>query len=299
MNELSITTTLAVHRFGSEGGARALKEAGFEAADYIGAHVGYHHFSGLYTSSDKEFFGYFEGERAAFEKAGLPIGQIHCPFNPPPDRTTPEEQEFFIASVKRAIRAAAVLGAPAAVVHPIIPVGWDQDASISYDLTDRLCEEYARLGEEVGVRIALENMPGSDTKVPYSCAEHFLRLFEKLDTPWLTVCLDTGHANWALPKGEVPNMARALGKHLQVLHLHDNGGTWDNHFTPFGGTVTWNDLCAALAEIDYTGTINLETGCASMMEMSDELFLKWLDYQHAVAAELRSKINAARQNLGK
>ena len=291
MWELSITTGPAADRFGSEGAARALREAGFEAVDYLGTHRQYQPFAGLYTQPDDRFFAYFENERRIYEAAGLRIGQIHCPYNPPPDHVTEEELQFFTAAIKRAIRAAAVLGAPVAVVHPVIPVGWDRDPQISYTLTDRLCEEYAALGQQVGVQVALENMPGGDTWVPYSCAEHFLRLFEKLDTPYLVACLDSGHANWALPTGELPAMARALGRHLRCVHLHDNGGTWDNHFLPFGGTIPWDELCRALGEIGYTGTVNLETG--AMKLMSDGLFCQGLAFQQAIAAELRDNIRAA------
>ena len=288
----SICSAAGTARWGTEQGFAELKNAGFEAVDYGGACGTYKHFSGLYTLPDAEFYHHFEQERRVIEAAGLEIGQIHCPYNSPPDRVTEQELEFFIAAVKRAIRAAAVLGAPLAVVHPVIPVGWDRDSSISYALTDRLCEEYAEIGQRVGVRVALENMPGDDTTVPYSCAEHFLRLFEKLDTPWLVACLDSGHANWALPAGTLPEMIRALGGHIHCVHLHDNGGTWDNHFFPYGGTLDWDAVCIALGQSGYTGNVNLETHM--LKQAGNEVYRQSLRLQCAIAAELRDKIEAAR-----
>ena len=289
MWEVSVTTGPATGRFGSRGAARALADAGFEGVDYQGACSSYRPFEGLYTQPDAAFFGFFEAERQIYADAGLRIVQMHCPYNPPPDRVSEEELVFFVAAVKRAIRAAAVLGAPVAVVHPVIPPDWQQDTQKPYQITDRLCQEYLELGQQVGVQVALENMPGGDTTVPYSCAEQFERLFAKL--PGLTACLDTGHANWALPTGQLPAMARALGPRLRCLHLHDNGGTWDNHFLPFGGTVDWLALCQALEESGYTGPVSLET-CA-MKQMSDALFCQCLTLQKSIAAELREHIRNA------
>ncbi len=293
MMKLSVQSNIA-DRWGKAGGARALAAAGFEAVDYQGALSAYKHFEGLYTLPDAEFYAYFEAERRIYEDAGLAIGQMHCPFNCPPDDVTPEQFDFFVASVKRAIRAAAVLGAPFAVVHPFIPVGWQENTQLSYDITDRLCAEYAELGEKYGVTVALENMPGGDTTVPYSCGEQFLKLLDKIKSPRFGVCLDTGHANWALanPKTELPDMVRALGRQLVCVHMHDNGGTWDNHFLPYGGTIDWDALCSALGEVGYTGNVNMECGIRGPKDAAFELGLR---FQCAIAAELRDKIAAAAQ----
>lgn len=295
MLKISIEDGYTVKRCGTKKAAQLLKQAGFDAVDYGRTCSAYRHFEGLYTAPDAEFFAAFEEDRRIYEDAGLIIGQIHCPFNAPPDNVTPEEMECFVMGVKRSIRAAAVLGAPIAVLHPVIPVGWNENEETyrkSFAVTDRLCAEYVELGEKLGVTVALENMPGGDTTVPYSCAEQFLRLLEKLKSPRFRVCLDTGHANWALPAGELPAMARALAPYICAVHLHDNGGTWDNHFIPYGGTIDWDALCKALGEGGYTGTVNLET--CSMRQMGDDLFAQYLAFQRAIAEELRQKIEAAR-----
>lgn len=293
--KISVTDGYVVKRYGTQKALQVLKQAGFEAVDYGRTCSEYKHFEGLYTAPDVEFFAVFEEDRRIYEDAGMAIGQIHCPYNSPPDRVTPEEMERFVLGVKRSIRAAAVLGAPVAVVHPVIPVGWNENEenyANSFAVTDRLCTEYTELGEKLGVVVALENMPGGDTTVPYSCAQQFLKLLERLKSPCFKVCLDTGHANWALPAGELPDMARALAPHLCALHLHDNGGTWDNHFLPYGGTIDWDALCKALGEGGYDGTVNLET--CSMHQMSDALFERYLAFQSGIADELRNKILSAR-----
>ncbi len=299
MLKLSISDGYAVRRYGTQQAVRVLKEAGFEAVDYDRTCSAYKHFEGLYAAPDAEFFGAFEADRRIYEDVGLTIGQIHCPFNSPPDRVTEEEMAWFVQGVKRSIRAAAVLGAPIAVLHPVIPVGWNESLENyrnAFAITDRLCAEYVELGEKLGVVIALENMPGGDTTVPYSCAEQFLKLLEKLKSPCFKVCLDTGHANWALPKDELPAMVRAIAPHICTVHLHDNGGTWDNHFLPYGGTIDWDAVCRELGAGGYEGNVNLET--CSMTQMGEALFRQYLSFQSAIAGELREKILAARAYLG-
>ncbi|GEM_PF-5174682 len=291
--KLSIESGSIMDRYGTEEGARLIKAAGFEAVDYTGANSTFCYDGGVFALPEKEFLDYFEKEGRKIEATGLELGQMHCPANSPPDRITPEQLTYFTAAVKRSLRAAAVMGIPIAVVHPVIPVGWQENAQISYDITDRLCFEYAELAEQLGITVALENMPGDDTNVPYSYDAQFLNLLQKLKSPSFGICLDTGHANWALPKGKLPDMARTLVPHLACVHLHDNGGTWDNHFTPFGGTIDWNALCVALGEGGYSGNINLEVHPAH--GASDGLFFKTLEYQCAVAAELRDKIIAAQK----
>lgn len=293
MYELCISSGVTAGRYPTERGAALLSAAGFEAVDYA-TFSKYRHFEGLFAEPDAGFSAFFAAEKKAYAEAGIRIAQIHCPFNCPPDDVTEEELRFFMASVRRSLKAAVILEAPIAVLHPIIPVGWDRDSSRSFALTEQLCTDCLEEAERLGLKLALENMPGNDTTVPYSSAPPFLALFKKL--PQLGACLDTGHANWALPRGSVPDMARQLGGRLYTVHLHDNGGTWDNHFFPFGGTVTWNELCRALGEIGYKGPVNLETGCAGMNEMSDELFFQCLLYQCAIARELRGKIAQAKGN---
>lgn len=295
MMDVSISTVAAVRRYGAAEAARRIRAAGFEAVDYA-AHDLYKADKGLFTLPDKEFYAFFEAERRVFEDAGLAFGQVHCCFNPPPDRIPASEKPFFFASVKRSIRATAVLGAPVAVIHPFIDgETWYENPQLSLDITERVCAEYIEVADQVGVKVALENLPPAP-KVPYSVPEHYVRLFEKLDSPTLGACLDTGHANWSnAGPVSVPDIARTLGKRLYCLHMQDNVGTWDNHSIPFEGTVAWNELCRALAEIGYTGSINLETGL--FRDMSDALFDKALAYQCEVARELRDKLQAARAAL--
>jgi sugar phosphate isomerase/epimerase len=53
---------------------------------------------------------------------------------------------------------------------------------------------------------------------------------------------------------------RLIGKeYLAVLHVHDNNGRSDLHWNPYTGVIDWDDFSAALREIDFAGTVSLET----------------------------------------
>ncbi len=108
----------------------------------------------------------------------------------------------------------------------------------------------AARGEELGVRIAIEN--GSDVGImTYLCA-----LVDEVDSSALGICVDTGHA--AL--GELgPGRAIRMAAHrLYSLHLQDNWGGCDHHLPPGCGRIDWCDVGQALAEVRYDGVLELE-----------------------------------------
>ena len=44
-----------------------------------------------------------------------------------------------------------------------------------------------------------------------------------------------------------PDMIRALGHHLEALHIHDNDRWHDNHQIPFSMDIDWSAVAKALA----------------------------------------------------
>ena len=73
------------------------------------------------------------------------------------------------------------------------------------------------------------------------------------------ICWDTGHAN---QNGFDQSRAlKAVGSRLRVLHLNDNHyGIRDEHLVPYMGEIDWAHTMETLAEIGYSGTLNLEVG---------------------------------------
>ena len=71
-------------------------------------------------------------------------------------------------------------------------------------------------------------------------------------------CLDIGHAEMRGVGSGAVNMIRALGPHLQALHIHDTDKIHDSHQIPFSMAIDFQSIVAALKEIHYQGYFTLE-----------------------------------------
>ena len=92
----------------------------------------------------------------------------------------------------------------------------------------RSADEICRAAEAAGVRVALEIIPN-----PLSDAPTLVSLLEReLEGRRAGICLDFGHA---FLLGDVPDAIETVAEHLLTTHVHDNGGTQDEHLVPFEG----------------------------------------------------------------
>ena len=107
--------------------------------------------------------------------------------------------------------------------------------------------------DRCGVAIALENLLADSV---YSDMELLIEHVDHVGDARVGVCLDTGHAN-VLGYG-LPDAVRKIGRRLLMLHVHDNDGGSDQHAAPFAGCIEWPGFAAALDEVGYGGTLNLE-----------------------------------------
>ncbi len=146
--------------------------------------------------------------------------------------------EVNIAAVSERIRSASVddlgdvvsicnrIGAEHLVVHPgYFPYEQLKDRSFSSLLHS--LDDLARLQEEHGVRVCIENMGG------WECCHFRTPAFlPELVTRGLGCTLDCGHARL---NGNLDEFL-AAGNFCHV-HLHDNGGTIDDHIACGDGTI--------------------------------------------------------------
>jgi len=253
-----ISTTIGNHsdHFGEEAALRMLKEAGFDAVDYS-------MFSptvwNAYKGSD--YLKHAEYICKVGEKEGIAFGQVHAPF--PSFVNKPAEDEAIFETLVKAIRVTAALGAPYVVVHPPIYAENRYDSmkaenkALTLDLYGRLLPVL----EECRVQLGVENMfnwdPLRKRICPTVCStwQEMAEIVDELG-PCFVNCLDIGHGYLT---GDTPaNMARHLGKRVKLLHVQDVDGIRDLHTMPFMALNKWDDVCAALAEIDYDGTFSLE-----------------------------------------
>lgn len=164
-----------------------------------------------------------------------------------------------------ALRYAAIAGAGLIVYHGAQrPIG---EPGIRGRLEDegRSLRRLARRAEELGVRIAIENLAPVYPGIELACHNPLAvyDLVRRLDTRHIGMCLDIGHAHIAagLAGCELAELVEPVLDRVIVFHLHDNfagraeaqgaGGIepvkLDLHLAPGAGTVPWGELAPWLA----------------------------------------------------
>ena len=152
----------------------------------------------------------------------------------------------------RCLEGAAMLGVPWITFHPSGHPDFSPETE-AQNIKDNI-EYYKPLvetAEKFKVGIALENMSSRLCK-----AEHLNRMVDALDSPFVGICWDTGHAHIA--KQPQAESIRLMGNRLHALHIQDNDGISDHHMPPHFGTIEWDPLMAALREISYPGDFTFE-----------------------------------------
>ena len=115
----------------------------------------------------------------------------------------------------------------------------------------RSLEAIAELASRVDVRVAVEVIPN-----PLSSADALARLIEdELEGLDIGVCLDYGHAHLM---GDVGEAVETLSGHVWTTHVHDNGGTRDEHLLPYAGTIDWDAAMMETQKVGYDGLLMFE-----------------------------------------
>jgi sugar phosphate isomerase/epimerase len=291
--KLGISCSAILQKYGIERGFAICREAGFDTVEFGLTGYGKRELPGdIYNASQSEFEEYFTGIRALAEKAGIEIATVHGRIL---TYTNEEAQCEYIRWVSRKdLEAARLLGASMCVIHPIIMKYWPErieDKDFLMGINTEMYRDLLPVAERNRVKIATETMGktviGDQKYVSFFARpEDILRQIEILDSPWFTVCVDTGHTNEAHYHGAVSagDMIRAMGSNVTMLHLHDNNGTVDLHIPPLcdkRGGVDWEDVFAALEEVGYTGSYNFETKMAlygDVLEDATRFYGKYLRY---------------------
>ncbi len=165
--------------------------------------------------------------------------------------------EVNIAAVSECIRSTSILvlgdvlaisariGAEHVVVHPGFSP-YEQVRDRSYASLIRSLDTLVLLQEEHGVRVCIENM-GS-----WECCHFRTPAFlPELTARGLGVTLDCGHARL---NGNLEEFL-AAGEFCHV-HLHDNGGTIDDHLACGTGAINFSDT---LQRLHPQATLVVET----------------------------------------
>ena len=225
--------------------------------------------------TEKEFYESVQKEADLARQGGVTMWQVHGPWRCPPHDETPELRAERMETMKRSIRAAAMIGSRYWVIHPIMPFGCNDDfhAQQLYEINYSFFEKLLPTAKREGVIICLENMPFK--KLPISTPEKTVEFVRSVHDEHFKLCLDTGHA---LTFGIQPADAlRQVWDEVRVLHIHDNVEGRDNHTIPGTGIGDWIAFRDALVEIGFDGVYSLECGWTNFLpNVSNETRLKSL-----------------------
>ena len=215
-----------------------------------------------------EFVKCYSGLKAASEKYGIVISQMHAPF-PTWFEGEPAATDYLLSVVEKVCAVCQYVNCPAVVVHPYESGQPEKDFAINLEMYRKLMPA----ARKYGVKICLENtfcvfnkriVEGSTTHAEDNCylidtlnAEAGEELFG--------FCFDVGHAN--ITGKNIRQYLNTLGKRLTVLHIHDNDGKGDKHLIPYTQTsdiwgaelaTDWEGFIAGLRDIGYEGALSFE-----------------------------------------
>lgn len=229
--------------------AQAIKAAGFEGVEPMGG-----------MNQDEVL--------KALETTGLKAGSVccHTHWAKPLSDPNPAVRAVGLEGLRQSLRDAKHYGAPAVLLVPAVV-----DEKVSYaDAYKRSQEEIRKaipLAEELGVRIAIENVWNNFLLSPLEAA----RYVDELQSPqvgWHFDCGNVIHYGWA------EQWIRILGKRIATLHIKEFSrekaeklGRWKGFDAEFlKGDNNWPAIMKALDEIGYQGWGIAEQGGAGSPE---------------------------------
>ena len=223
-----------------------LANAGFKGMDFC--------FTDGFCSKEKEKQYFLDLKKYAEDK-GLSIPMSHASW-PSSFDNEKETNEAFVKIV-RSIENSSYLGAKMTVVHPFFHLDPMVEGNMQkmFDLNVEFFNKLAQYGKEYNVKIALENI---GARTACSTPEMMNELYDTLNDPIFTICVDTGH--FFRINIEPAEAIYKIGKRLVngCLHIQDTVPPLDMHYLPFYGKINWEDTMKALADIGYEGELNLE-----------------------------------------
>lgn len=192
--------------------------------------------------------------RGLAQKLGLSVSCVGASFGLPDgaalDSQDASARSVALAHMEKSLAHAAALGAKSAYVIP----GMDGSREGLLRYGDSVAAA-AEIAQRHGLTLGIEHFPGK----ALDTAAATLDFVRAVDHPNLYLLFDSGHIQM---RGEDPAaIIRQAGERLSYVHLDDNDGVGDLHWSLLDGVMTEASLAgifAALTEIGYNGGVSLE-----------------------------------------
>ncbi|MBI3895669.1 MAG: sugar phosphate isomerase/epimerase [Acidobacteria bacterium] len=183
-----------------------------------------------------------------FADSPVKLHSLHSPLSHDPEGTShhsvvsiafveKQRRQDSMDEIKRALEVAESVPFRYLVTHLGVP-GEEYDLR-KFDAALTSLEHLRLFASQRGVEILLENIPNE-----LSTPGRLLEFFQHTHLRDLRVCFDSGHAQL---DGNVREALAKLENSIAAVHLHDNGGTADDHRLPFEGILPWKDFIPNLA----------------------------------------------------
>ena len=179
---------------------------------------------------------------------------LHTPFSVNPSDKIPTLRDATIAYLRRCVAVAFELNATHVTTHVGYCLGVKPSKQKALNRLVGNLNQVLRDCQEFGVKLAIENvnpMPeGSELFYLADSIDECEFLLTKLDSPYVNLCLDVGHAN--INEGPLAYIKK-FGKKIINIHFHDNNGKTDEHLDVGKGTIPWKNVVDALRAINFCG----------------------------------------------
>ena len=162
--------------------------------------------------------------------------------------------------MRESIELAGEIGSKAVVLHPG-RINGDHDASFSRMVLN--LQLLAKIAEDCGVMLGLENKEGTDPGNLCCEASELIRAVQSVNSDYLGATFDVGHANLTCAGDMVKlhGFAKELAPYVVHVHVHDNAGVWtdqydgDEHLASGAGIIDYRVLTELRG---YKGIFNME-----------------------------------------
>lgn len=192
----------------------------------------------------------------SLRKYGINVRSVHAPFGGDCNLShlTQEKRQITIQTHQELLRRLGVGGVEILVIHPGVGGNFTEDEmermnELAIDSIFQILDA----AKSAGVKLALENMLPNH---PGYKIQHIMDAIKQVNSPWLKICFDSGHAHIC---GNMKEAMEAFGEHIITIHMQDNDGTRDMHIQPPYGTTDWQAFVKILKKINYQEPITLET----------------------------------------
>ncbi len=146
----------------------------------------------------------------------------------------------------------------AGITGIVIHGGSYHDQLEGLKITEQIIAETIHIYEKNNIALKLENhypFKYKNCNELYSETWEFISIFNKIDSPALQFCFDTGHGHMSDNGCELINH---LHNRLSHVHLADNYGVDDDHCPYKKGSVPWESYFQALKENHYNKNFCIE-----------------------------------------